>query len=523
MKNINILIGLLFITSLTFGQGNIKVNVKTNDANGYLLNGNPFSGGSSIDTVVISNVDTIYVNGGGNGNDTIWVCDSAGTIHSNGTNVGIGTTTPTELLGLTSTGGTRARIQIQNDSTTNGGLLMGLNKNGAAVFRLKEDKAMRFYANDSESMVLTKGGNLNLGNTNYSNATKIRITSTVNGGLLMGLNANGHAELRQKEDKDLRFYTNNNEAMRIKKDGRVGIGVNNPETTFDVAGTAKVSDYMKIGENSIYIHQLNGATNGNGNHIYGGSGEDLYLQAITGSGGVISGTPGNLGIGTTDPSAKLDVVGNIVGDAYSLKIPVPNSGIITAQPVLSAKGRTTVKLGVDVAPSLSGQVETSATEKNTLMGYCSGLNAGTTFSHNTFLGTFAGQHIINSVGNTFIGESAGKEATKGDNNIIIGRNAGRLQPGGGNLTDAGNLNLVIGINAKMTNDLINASAIGTNAEVSQSNSMVLGNNVNVGIGTSAPSAKLDVVGKGVIQDANPVFGAQPDVQLQVETGTKVGL
>jgi hypothetical protein len=40
--------------------------------------------------------------------------------------------------------------------------------------------------------------------------------------------------------------------------------------------------------------------------------------------------------------------------------------------------------------------------------------------------------------------------------------------------------------------------IGAKAIVTQSNSMVLGNNVDVGIGTSAPKARLEVTGGNVL-------------------------
>jgi hypothetical protein len=46
--------------------------------------------------------------------------------------------------------------------------------------------------------------------------------------------------------------------------------------------------------------------------------------------------------------------------------------------------------------------------------------------------------------------------------------------------------------------LTNATAIGAGAIVSQSNSLVLGNNANVGIGTSAPNSKLYVTGGNIL-------------------------
>jgi len=60
---------------------------------------------------------------------------------------------------------------------------------------------------------------------------------------------------------------------------------------------------------------------------------------------------------------------------------------------------------------------------------------------------------------------------------------------------SGNDNTAIGYGADVSAaDLTNATAIGANAVVSTSNSMVLGNNVNVGIGLSNPTYKLSVTG-----------------------------
>lgn len=58
---------------------------------------------------------------------------------------------------------------------------------------------------------------------------------------------------------------------------------------------------------------------------------------------------------------------------------------------------------------------------------------------------------------------------------------------------SGSNNTAIGANSGTTSDnLENTTAIGAGAKASASNSLVLGNNANVGIGTSAPIYKLDV-------------------------------
>src|SRR5439155_25017007 len=58
----------------------------------------------------------------------------------------------------------------------------------------------------------------------------------------------------------------------------------------------------------------------------------------------------------------------------------------------------------------------------------------------------------------------------------------------------GDSNTLLCANTSGTSNLTNATAIGAGTTVAQSNSLVLGNNANVGIGTSAPASKLTVVG-----------------------------
>jgi hypothetical protein len=78
--------------------------------------------------------------------------------------------------------------------------------------------------------------------------------------------------------------------------------------------------------------------------------------------------------------------------------------------------------------------------------------------------------------------------TGGNSNTAFGNGALYNNIGGSENTGIGyNTNVFSGY-------LTNATAIGANTVVSQSNSLVLGNNADVGIGTSTPSAKLHVNG-----------------------------
>ena len=113
---------------------------------------------------------------------------------------------------------------------------------------------------------------------------------------------------------------------------------------------------------------------------------------------------------------------------------------------------------------------------------------------NNFFGIEAGFNNTTGHSNTFIGPLAGHSNTTGDDNVFIGDGAGGGVSTGSNNTIIGShANVVFG--AAFTN----ATAIGANALVSQSNSLVLGDSVNVGIGTTAPQAKLHISDSGVVR------------------------
>ena len=99
------------------------------------------------------------------------------------------------------------------------------------------------------------------------------------------------------------------------------------------------------------------------------------------------------------------------------------------------------------------------------------LSPSTTGVQNTAIGYNTLYHNTTGTCNVAIGQSALYNNTTGSHNTAIGYCAQILEA-----------------------DLINATAIGSFATVGASNSLVLGNAANVGIGTSTPAAKLDVHG-----------------------------
>lgn len=110
---------------------------------------------------------------------------------------------------------------------------------------------------------------------------------------------------------------------------------------------------------------------------------------------------------------------------------------------------------------------------------------------NSALGAYALENNINGASNVAIGFSS-LINNLGSENTAVGYNA--LM---GNTIGISNSAIGYGANVSQ-NNFINATAIGANAVVSASNCMVLGNNVNVGIGLSLPLHKLHVQGNAFI-------------------------
>lgn len=160
--------------------------------------------------------------------------------------------------------------------------------------------------------------------------------------------------------------------------------------------------------------------------------------------------------------------------------------------------------------SAAGLLNTTGTD-NSFFGYTSG--EANTGGLNSFFGSSAGRHNTAS-GNSFFGSFAGEANTGGSANAFFGASAGRNNTTGtgntfvglatGSSNVGGNSNTLFGTSADVGADgLTNATAIGARAQVTQSNSLVLGsiNGVNgaaadtkVGIGTTAPTSRLTVAG-----------------------------
>ncbi len=178
---------------------------------------------------------------------------------------------------------------------------------------------------------------------------------------------------------------------------------------------------------------------------------------------------GNVGIGTTTPAKLLDVNGDALVNGVTIGRGAGNGASNTALGNTALNSNTTGF--VNTAVGLVALFSNTTGTDNTAVGYNT-LYYNTTGIYNTATGTYA---LLNTTGsnNTGFGKNALYNNTTGSNNTAIGYDA--------DVTSGG---------------FTNATAIGYNARAGASNTLVLGNGANVGIGISVPTSKLVVVGAG---------------------------
>jgi len=212
-----------------------------------------------------------------------------------------------------------------------------------------------------------------------------------------------------------------------------------------------------------------GADGATGPLVSGSSGQTLYHNGsdwTATSNFYHDGT--DVGIGTTAPSQKLEVSGNVELNSTS------NTFMIDNDDVVRTNGTNSIYLG-----------PTGGTDNfSVFVGHRAG-NVSTGVS-NTFVGCESGENNSSGSQNAFFGLRSGRQNLTGSYNTFIGRNAGDSYTTTANSTFIGH-----GADASV-DGLTNSTAIGYNAQVSASNSLVLGNSVNVGIGTSSPDYKFAV-------------------------------
>jgi len=327
--------------------GNITA---TGDIN-LLDNGTIFGGDDAVNTLILrsssgnvnhSRID-VGVNESDNGGLHFYTAGSTVatrrmTIKGTSGNVGIGTTSPSQLLhvnGVTQATqfklldnakavyGSSADMEIYHNATNsviqNGtGALQIITTTGDLFFR-GQDAITFNTAGNNERMRIDSSGNVGIGTTSPNAPLVVRDASSPH--TVFRVNSQSEstkAFIQTVQDSDLRIgsesnhplnlYTNGNARLHIKNTGEVGIGTTSPAVPLHIAASVPAIRLADTDGNTPYSN----ISAGGGDLVFEADqgneeGNTLMLFRVDDSERMRINSSGNVGIGTTSPSHKLDV------------------------------------------------------------------------------------------------------------------------------------------------------------------------------------------------------------------------
>jgi len=282
-------------------------------------------------------VDTIQDSGGNtiissDGSGTITQTASIGSFSSTGIDdnasstaitinssnlVGIGTSSPSYTLQADHQGSENVTIVAKGlapgfglyDTTTSAYNWALYNSNGDFTFY--NTLNTNGFNSLSEKMRITSGGNVGIGTSSptqtfevsSTQSVPVKITHSDGGSCLISFNdsstTDGTEVLIGAEGNNMVFHAGDLERMRIDSSGNVGIGTSSPVRTLHTYVSSGNAYNLFEGSLGRWVFGQVGSTHCQVGGLYGNHS------------GIEIDTSGNVGIGTSSPSQKLDVVGNI--------------------------------------------------------------------------------------------------------------------------------------------------------------------------------------------------------------------
>ncbi len=461
-------------SSIAWSSGNYYIKTETDVTGGtnYTI-----SGTSQLLSVPYALYSTIS----GSDASSTWTVNGSNQYSNVTGNVGIGTTTPTSKLDIQNT----SNATVSVTSTSNNGYFTAAAPSGLeAALTLKtyssgssknrwnfgksttpetgSNSGSNFFINAyddsgsylSQPFTITRSSGLVT--VNSLKTSNFQLTNGASNGYILQSDASGNAS-----------WVSNTISIPSKiQDADANTKIQTEESTneniirFDLNGTEK---WVMQGS------RLEAKNTGNSIFIGENAGKNDDLNSHN-----------NVAIGYNSLTTETGSDNNIAIGSNSLKLNTASNNIAIGNNALQAN--TTGEKNTVVGNSAATANTTGL--NNVFVGNNSGA-ANTTANYNSALGYYSLNSNVVGSNNSAFGSWSLNNATS-SNNTAFGYNSGT------NITSGGS-NTFLGYNANATSGtLTNATAIGANASVDSSNSLILGNNVNVGIGTSSPTNTLHI-------------------------------
>jgi len=434
---------------------------------------------------------------GGTGNVTINAGATEVARFTTSGNVGIGTTSPSVSLQVNAS---TAAIRLEETSASAKRLEFSIDSSAVAKISANQSaQSIAFETVGSERMRITDAGNVGIGTASpvsISGYTSLDINNATNGGLIQLSRAGvgfgqlynnaSEVQLRSIAAVPLAFGTNSSEKMRITSAGNVGIGTTSPTHKLQVVGPGTFASTATAinGNVGLYMTIGGSANNYNGILFQGVSVADMYFGRAAGAGVddlIIFGggelvrfkQNGNVGIGTTSPSYKLQAE---ITDATAYS----PTNTLSAAPIFWAYN-SNATAGVAATIRLDGGQSGgngAATISSVHVG--SGSSA-ITFGTRNSSSNVTERVRIDNLGNVGIG------TTSPTNKLHV--NGGSIFNQDGFLYMSNQFPIVWGAAVSIEGD----NAAGTLTLKTESSHRIFINNVgNVGVGTTSPTNRLTV-------------------------------